>query len=160
MRPEAARAAKQLTVIGIALLTGVVFFLTIMIAVGGFRSEPVAKAGVIAWLAVGMGVVLFVVSHIVPKLIAHAQLTQLSQAGAVSTGQLLDVFRSKSIVAMGLAEGGAFFNIIAYYLEGQLLNLGVVVLLATRMALQLPSGATIEAWVTDQERSHDQDLER
>lgn len=149
---ESAAASKIIRIIGIAMLAGVLGFLGVVLAMKGVQNKPIAAAGIFTWLALFVGISLFVVSLVMPRVVSQAQLNQILAGSnqAATTDQMAGVFRAKSIIGMALAEGGAFFNLIAYLIEGQLINVGVVALLATRIATQLPSLHTIENWVSDQ----------
>ena len=115
----------------------------------GFRQEPFENAGIMAWVGVVVGVAAFAASYVVPGLVTNAKLGSLSQA---STEDLIGAFQTKAILGMALAEGGAILNVVVYFLEGQVLNLGVVALLATRLAMQIPTAAGLEYWISSQQQ--------
>ena len=61
--------------------------------------------------------------------------------------EYLGAYRGKQVVGSALAEGAAFFNVLAHFLDGQLMNFGLVVVLAARIASQIPTRRRLERWL-------------
>lgn len=137
-------------IVGGTLIAGSLTFLGMMLLVGGFKNEPFADAGVISWLGIGMAVAMLVLSYIVPSMSQKAQLDQLSMRDNVPATDYAGIYRAKMIIGQAMVEGAAFFNVIAYFVEGQLMNLGVVLLLVARIAVQIPSEGSLRRWIRDE----------
>jgi hypothetical protein len=55
------------------------------------------------------------------------------------------------IIGMALLEGAAFYQAIAYYVEGQPLALGLGCLLLLGLIVQFPTRSRVERWLENQE---------
>ena len=58
--------------------------------------------------------------------------------------QLLAIYQTRLVIACALLEGAAFFNLVAYFIEGQTLNLIVTGVLLVMMAMRFPTTGTVE----------------
>jgi hypothetical protein len=77
----------------------------------------------------------------------HHSLANLGDAGL-----LYMVYQTKTIIAAALLEGAAFFNNIAYMLEGNLITLIAALLLVAAVAAMFPSATRIADWIESQLR--------
>jgi len=156
---------RTMQIITVALLLGVVIFLGIaltMRAQGGF-GEPPAQP-LLTYLALGCGLLMAVGHLVLPDLALGGMRRQIAQGTWQPTGEdgqptgpvsqaaaLLAFYQTRLLVTLALLEGGAFFCLIAYMLEGRLLApLGASLLLGL-MALRFPTRDGVEQWL-DRER--------
>ena len=144
-RKEFADAARASQVVGVALLLGCLSFAMVALFTRGVGSEIYEGASVITWMGLGMGCIMGMNSIIIPIFISRREGNSLND--------LLGIFRKKTIVGMALCEAASFFNLIAYIIDGQLLSLGIVVLLMLRLGMQIPSAGALEGWVMDRTRT-------
>lgn len=140
--------ARGMLVIGGGLLMGCVFFGALTLFINGFSKEVYEGAGILSYMGVGMGCIMFVNSFVIPMMIGRKQ--------GGSLDEWIGIFRSKMIVGMSLCEGASFFNLIAYFIDQQLMSLGMVLLLMVRLVSQIPTAGGLESWVTDRMRSVEQ----
>lgn len=140
--------ARQLQIIGGALIMGCISFGMLVLALKGISEEVYEGAGVITWMGLVMGCMMLANSFIVPMMMGRREGTSIES--------WLGIFRSKSIVGMALCEGGAFFNLVAYMINTQLLSLGVAILLLARLVTLLPTAGGIEIWVGHRMRAAEQ----
>jgi hypothetical protein len=73
----------------------------------------------------------------------------LQAAGAESAevASLINVYQTQLIVAAAMLEGGAFFCIVAYMLEGQAIARNLAIVLIFMLALQVPMVSQVESWI-------------
>ncbi|QDU58415.1 hypothetical protein [Aeoliella mucimassa] len=95
----------------------------------------------IAYLAIGFAMIATVLGFIVPQVIA---------ARSPAT---IGTYQSTLIVGCALFEGAAFFNLIAYMLEGQLYSLVIAALLMLCILSRFPTVAKVEEWLEARLRS-------
>jgi hypothetical protein len=77
----------------------------------------------------------------------HHSLANLGDAGL-----LYMVYQTKTIIGAALLEGAAFFNNIAYMLEGNLITLIAALLLVAAVAAMFPTATRIADWIESQLR--------
>lgn len=140
--------ARGLQVIGGGLLMGCVFFGALTLFMNGISEELYEGAGLLTYLGVGIAGLAFVGSFVIPMMIGRRQ--------GESLDDWIGVFRSKMVVGMALCEGATFFNLIAYFIDEQLMSLGIAVLLMVRLVSQTPTAGGLESWVTERMRSVEQ----
>jgi hypothetical protein len=156
-RQRIAAAARTSQIIVAALVIGVLIFLGVVLAMPrkADQHEPL-----ITYMAAAFTLALIILSSIGPYLVASKALRfrGFVPASEGSVGlthglddqtlvQLLGVFQSSVIVACAPLEGGAFFNLIAYFLEGRVISLIAVGILLILMAMRFPTTATAEDWI-------------
>lgn len=139
---------RGMQVVGVSLMMGCAFFGAIVLFLRGFSSEIYKGAGILTWLGLGVAVVLLMLSFVIPS--------SIGARSANSIAEHIGVFRSKTIVGMSLCEGGAFFNLIAYMVDEQLIGLGATALLMGRIAMQLPTVGGVTYWMRERMRSVEQ----
>ncbi len=62
------------------------------------------------------------------------------------------LYQTRLIVGLGLLEGAAFFNLIAYLLEGHWWSYLVVAALLTWMLASFPTRDRLRRWIDDREQ--------
>lgn len=65
-------------------------------------------------------------------------------------GRLLAVHLTKTIIAVALLEGAAFFAIIAYLITGSMLALVIAVALIVALAFHIPTRSGVVHWIENQ----------
>lgn len=158
--------ARTMQVIVLALAAGVITF-GVIAAVIGPEAPGNAQQGpsIIAYLAGAVACVALVASIAVPALLVanarrrivagrpampNPKLTIPPELGNV--GPIAVVYQTRLIVGAAILEGAAFFNLIAYLLEGQLLSLVAAgVMLAALLSL-FPTPSRLEDWIENQLR--------
>ena len=140
--------ARGMQVVGGGMVMGCVFFGALTLFVNGISDELYEGAGILTHLGVGVGCFILVGSFVIPMMIGRRQ--------GGSLDEWIGIFRSKITVGMALCEAGVFFNFIAYFIDQQLMSLGIAVLLMVRLVSQMPTAGGLESWVTERKRSVEQ----
>ena len=161
-----------------ALVGGCLFFLFILLVLAPTGMAGGNRDPLITWIALGFGALTVVLRLIVPGLVVSRTLGAiargtyqlgLGQGRPVpnferfiertgDAGLLWTVYLTRTIVAGALLEGGAFFLLISYLLEGQLLALGAAIFLIVGIALLMPTRNSVIHWIED--RLRDVEMER
>jgi hypothetical protein len=153
-------------IISAALLSGVICFLIVVVFVipGG------AKNGLLlnTYAAFGIGLIALVISHIIPPLVGSGIKRALAAGKQVQlpaqfkaspevgpAGNLLFLFQTRLIIGLAILEGAAFYNLVAYMLERQQMNLVMVGLLMAAMLVKFPTHSELEKWLVDEMKSID-----
>ncbi|MFK7822369.1 MAG: hypothetical protein AB8G99_26985 [Planctomycetaceae bacterium] len=147
-RERFAKEARQVQIICAALVMGCVVFAMLGLVIKGVSNEVYENASVVTWLGVVLGSLLLVQSVVVPMMIARRK--------ADSVDGWFGIYRIKTIVGMAICEGAAFFNVVAYIIDVQLISLGVVVLLLLRMFTFFPTAGGLENWLSNRMRTAEQ----
>lgn len=141
-----------------ALVTGVLAFLGIVVALfSRGDGEPL-----ITWIAIAVAIVTVFASIVVSRMVTRQglQSTDLPSPSGVDDrfgvgtddrvlSKVLAAYQTRLIVACAPLEGAAFFNLIAYMLEGQALSLIVAGMLMLLMAVRFPTTGGAEDWVAN-----------
>ena len=138
-----------------ALIAGLVFFGTI-----AFVSRWAQQPGdlMVAYLAVGMSVLMIVVQAIFPQvMVANKRSEWLNPpAGqdridaARAPLELCMLFHTKRIMQCAMLEGAGFFCLIAYIITGQWWLYAIVFLLIAIMIFTLPTRPKLDQWIENQ----------
>ncbi len=147
--PDFSEDLRGMKIVVFALIQGVVFFAGIMLWVGGFKNEPFSDAGAVAWAGVGFGALMLVLSYVIPSAKERRGLDELSQQQHAKVSDYLGLYRGNLIIGCALAEGACFMNVLLYFIGGQLMNLGLVVVLVIRIAMHMPSQTRVARWLAD-----------
>lgn len=155
-----------------ALAAGVVVFGVLVLTILDGGNRPAAAANqptilglpLLTALAVGFGVITLVASVVVPRLMVEGGLraiaggsttddTKLTDTGerqvypANDVGRLLPLYQTQLIVASALNEGGAFFGLIAYMLEGNPAALATAGVLVAVLLSRFPVADRVRGWL-------------
>lgn len=167
---------RTLQVIIAALVLGLVTFGAMVVllfprpivapAADGAAAAPFEVGGmqVITLAALCMGLADLVLSQIVPALATARGRSQIAReklvtkdpaklsptALASDAGRLLAIYQSQTILGAALAEGGAFFALIAFMLERHWAALGLAVVLAVVVAYHFPTRDRLAGWLDRQ----------
>lgn len=162
-------AANLLTmrIITGALIAGVVVFLAITFVVRSDQQGPIfvtapdlGLSSIFVLLGLVGALLCVLAAYFVPPLLVANQRRQLAEGRFVmgpnkevpknETLGLVMIYQSQMIVSLALLEGAAFFNAIAFMLEGSPLSLGLALLLLGVMALWFPTRSGLESWLAEQ----------
>jgi hypothetical protein len=150
-------SVRTLQIIVGALVIGVLVFLAVVIALPRKADQ---EGPFITYMAAALTLVCIIVSSIGPFVVASKALRFRgfvpASEGSVGPAyglddhtlvQLLAVYQTWVIVACAPLESGAFFNLIAYFLEGRVASLIAVGVLLMLMAMRFPTTASAEDWI-------------
>ncbi|QDT29734.1 hypothetical protein [Gimesia panareensis] len=148
--------ARTMIIIWFAMIMGVVVF-AVIAGVKGQDQQP-QEDMLLTMVGMGMAAFMFVVSLIVPNIVANQQFRAALQRGRYETDEekqqamndLESVFMTKFLIGMALLEGGAFINLVFYLVEGKILAYIPVAILVAFMIASKPSQAKLEAWIRNQ----------
>lgn len=129
-----------------ALVFGVVSFAAVAIVLR--LGDPPAAAMLISLIAVGFAAVMAVARQIVLSLFSGG--TGASEGGGTSGA--LALYQTRMIIGLALLEGAAFFNLVAYLVEGHWWSLAVTAGLVALMLSAFPTRGRLTQWVADREQ--------
>jgi hypothetical protein len=132
-------------IIGGALVFGVVSFVTIAVVL---RLGQAAEEGALMSL-VGVGVAAAAV--VARQVVVGVMSGATPKAGLPASGAL-GLYVTRLIVGLAILEAAAFFNVIAYLLEGHWWSLLVVAGLVAWMIASFPTRTRLRQWVEDREQ--------
>jgi hypothetical protein len=147
---------RTLQVIVTLLASGVFAFAAAVTFLGA--QQPPAEP-FLTYVAAGCAILAIVMWGVVPGIlvsrgrqaIVAGQPLQLKtkppgaeQAGDV--GSLANVYLLRTIVAVAILRGGAFFNLVAYLLEGRVLSLIVAGILWVMILMHVPGSNKLADW--------------
>ncbi len=166
-------------IMGVATFLAIALFVT-QVAVnpappppgGGAGGAAIAAPGdsslpVITYLAVASGLIVLVLSFVVPKInIARAR-RQIALAGPIATiegvppepkqlypagytGKLAQLYQTQLIIGAAMLEGAAFFATIAYMLERNPIALATAIVLLGALVARFPTSDRVNAWLDRQ----------
>jgi hypothetical protein len=144
-------------IIAAALALGAFFFLVIVLVVRstGHAAQPPATP-LLTYIGIGFAVMALAASMFVPQLIVAGGLKNIVRRKGSTTAEdeivsLCFLYQTSMIQGLALIEGAAFFQIIAYLIEGQAASLIAAAILLVLMVLQIPHRARVEAWIERQQ---------
>ncbi len=149
---------KVVQIICVALVLGVSMFAVVIAVVtnwGGVNRD----LSLLTTFGLGMGGLLFLLSIFVPAIIgkgaAKTMLQQIESAGNKPDSdeglqQLLGVFQTKTIIRFALLEGGAFLNLIVFFVDHSIISLAVTGGVIVCMMLAIPRNEQIYEWLSEQ----------
>jgi hypothetical protein len=162
--------ARTLQIIVGALSAGVWMFMAVALVLDLGEPENQADEPFVSYLGVGLAALAFVAWAVVPGMIVarmreaivagkSEQLTLNTSPAAADLGDvgpLAGVSQSRIIVGSAILEGAAFFNLMAYMLEQQLVNAAVAGLLAVVIMASIPTYGRLEGWMQNELASIEQ----
>jgi hypothetical protein len=147
-----------------ALAAGILILGFICFGVRDWGQKPAAdRTPVMTYLALGFAAVMIVIHVVVPyRLATNArrararQVVRFDERGTSADGldsesvDLLGIYQDQLVMRAALIEGPAFFLLLAYMVEGQLIALLVAGLLLLRQLSMIPSQTRVERWLDEQ----------
>ena len=142
--PQVKSTIRVCQIITSALMIGVMVF-GIIATVIGSRGGP--RAPMLAYVGVLIAVQIVALRFFIPglfiktqiKSVKHSELEQVSE-------RLPQLYQTQLIIALAMLEGSAFFNLIAYLIEGNWFSLGIAGFMLALMALMFPTENRFESW--------------
>jgi hypothetical protein len=167
---------RVLQIIVAAMAMGVLTFLAIVVLLVPRAIVPEGPAGaggqginlggmqIITLAALFMGASALVLSNMVPALVVARGRSQIAReklvpddpsklppiAQPTDAGRLLALYQNQLIIGAALAEGGAFFSVIAYMLERHPVALGLAIVLLGSLLIKFPTRDRVAAWLDQQ----------
>ena len=154
---------KQLVTIRIivgALCAGGLFLAGVVL----LMPRRVADEPMLAFMALLFSVCGVIAAAIVPRMIGKRARNSLvdnarpqpqpspslASGDASHVSRIMGIYQTRLITSLALLEAAAFFNLVAYMIEGQVVNVAVALVLLVLMLIQFPSRTRTEHWVADQ----------
>jgi hypothetical protein len=143
-----------------AMMIGVVAFLVVsllMRAQGQFQ-QP-GPVPIITYIALGLTAMLLALQTVVPRAILTAARRGLARKTGLDADAKMDadvwelcgIYQTRLIVGCAMAEGPAFFCLIAYLIEGQWITVAAAVLGLLVMASKFPTRDRLLNWLAAQQ---------
>ncbi|MBX3394766.1 MAG: hypothetical protein KF841_05320 [Phycisphaerae bacterium] len=155
--PRLISAVKTLMLIDLALIMGVLMAAGVLMFVRSSQTagQPAEFATpLITYVAAGVGAMTLLMSFVLPGSMDSA-FRQKLKASAVRTDDpvpFLNAYFIRNIVVAAMLEGGAFFNVIGFFIEGRPLSLVATGLLLAVMGMQMPNTDRAAGWIERQRR--------
>ena len=157
-----------------ALPAGLFFFLLIAILDRFGGNQPADLFGILTLAAVAYAAMSLVAQAVVPRMITGAARRRIAQGTwqppglttpqiatllkrTGTSGQFMLVNQLRLILGGAILDGAAFFVVLAYFLEGSPIALGVAVLLITALLLKFPTAGRVGDWIENQRRRMEED---
>jgi hypothetical protein len=154
---------RTMRIIVLTLAMGILAFgvVAVVIRLEG-PNQPVPDPPLITFIGLPFAASLFVLQGVVPNLIAAGMRRRLAagkwpppgmakSAPADDTGKLCMLYQVRLLIGAALAESAAFFLLIAYLLEGQIVALAGAAVMLALVLVRFPSRSGLEDWLSDQQ---------
>jgi hypothetical protein len=153
---------RTMRIIVIALAMGVLAFLVVAVVIRQQNpNQPVPDPPIITITALGFAGLQLILQAVIPGLIATGLRRQLAagkwpRPGILSVPaddvvKLCALYQTRLIIGAAIAEGAAFFLLIAYLLEGQLVALAGAAVMLALVLVRFPTRSGLEGWLSDQQ---------
>lgn len=151
---------RTLQVLVAALAGGVFMFASVATLIGPGQPK---EGPFVTYMAMGFAAVAFVVWAVLPgvlsrrgrqdivagrPILANAKLPGAEAAG--DAGALVNLYMLRTIIAVAILEGAAFFNLVAYLLEANLLGLVDAGILFLMILMHIPTQNRIADWIQNE----------
>jgi hypothetical protein len=153
------RVARILTV---AIIAGAVIAGAILITLRTQNPpQPPAQQPIVSYVGYAFAAICLLASVLVPGIILASFRKQIAQGRQPNSSapwpqppndlvSWITLYQSSLIISLALLEGPTFLQLIAYFLEGQSISLGVALGLVACMILKFPTRAGVERWIETQ----------
>ena len=148
-------------IILLALVGGCLVFMIIAVIVRqGGGMNPLAREPIFTYIALAFGVIVLVNSFILSKIMTSKGRLRIIESTKTVPGtdtihdettDLYDLYQTRMIVTAAPREGGAFFLLIAYLIEGTIWSLLGAGLMVIFLLAMFPSVITVNRWVEEQQ---------
>jgi hypothetical protein len=154
---------RIMRILVIALAMGILTFLVVAIVVRQQDpNQPVPDPPIFTLTGLGFAGLQLILQAVIPGLVATRLRRQLAagnwprlQMSAPvpmdDVGKLCMLYQTRLIVGAALVEGAAFFLLIAYLLEGQIVALAAAAVMLALVLVRFPTQAGLESWLSDQQ---------
>ncbi len=156
------RTAQLIT---FALATGVILFLVIVTVFLGARVQAFEEGAMISFAMAAIAVVAIFARLFVPGLVVNSSCQRIAtgtfvinpgQSNTVlpdtDEGKLLQVFLIKTIIGAAILEGGAFGNLVAFMLEGQIYSIVLAIICLLGVVVAFPTRSGLSEWLESRQR--------
>jgi nitric oxide reductase large subunit len=147
-----------------AILLGIVAFLGIAVSLRTqpqFQQQP-AGVPILTYTSAAFTLMMLVLQAVFPGMVATASRRKLATATPPSSANaglelspevigLCGIYQTRLIIAAALIEGGAFFCLISYLVEGQWPSLAIAVFCVVVIASKFPTRGRLERWLEAQQ---------
>ena len=145
---------RAMQIIAGALIAGVTMFALLAIMMTMDRAP---EAPLISYIAAGSAALATLLRAIIPAAVARRKVDQLANSvdasdGGATESQLYRVYQTSMIIGMAMLEGTAFFCLIAYMGEANMLPLTATGVLLVLMFCSYPTQSRVDHWVENQLR--------
>ena len=145
-------AKKVALIIFSALVLGVLFFAAITCVVRLSSEESLfnMELSVIALVGVAFAAIVLIPSIIVPMFAQKAAVKEVAKEFAgkldesAAATKMFGGFQTAMIIGLALLEGAAFFNLIAFLIDGSVFSMVAVAVLLSCMLVRIPLPLRIE----------------
>jgi hypothetical protein len=150
-------AVRAMQIIAGALVMGVLAAGVVFIFMTFGKKQPIPNP-FLTYLAAGWGAIAIVLSFVVPGVMGGNMRRNsnasppLSSGNVPPVGPLVGRYQTLLIIRLAMLEGAAFFAIFAYFLEANLISLGVAGVLLLVMLASFPTVSRVENWIEDEVR--------
>ncbi len=116
----------------------------------GFEAEALEEpAPVLQYLGYGLAATAIFMFNLVGPLVRNQALKQIPTPLEEHLDQTLGAYQTGAIISGAILEGAAFFNLIAYMIEGAIGNLATAVILVMGLASLFPTVSGVANWIED-----------
>lgn len=149
---------RQLQIVVGALTVGCVTFMAIAIVLqsGAMANPP--GVPFISYVALAMSAFAVLARVVVVPAVVARGCAAIARAESGSTDStreaadgdvipLVGLYTTKTIIAGALFEGAAFFLLISYLLEGQMLSLVAAIVMIVAVAMHFPTHSRVAGWI-------------
>lgn len=136
---------KVIQIIAMALMMGVLSFGVVAFKLGQGKQPPATP--IVSYVAAGMGVMMFVMHIVVPKIVTNQRMNGLEKHAGDVTSILVKTFQTKTIIGFALLEGAAFYGLVAYIVEGHEIAIGVSIFMLFCMSIEFPGTNRVNNWI-------------
>lgn len=154
-RSEIDARILTMQILAASIAAGALIFLVLAVVLHAAKPPDSNEARpVLSYLALAVAAVILVIHRIIPALIIKAGRRKIvrepSDFPDGDVTRLCVLFRTKMLASLGLLEGGAFLQLVAYLVEGFTPTLIATGILIAAMLILFPSGTHIESWLGEQ----------
>jgi hypothetical protein len=158
--PVLTRRIRMMQIILSVLVGGCLIFMTVAVIVRQRGAMNAAwRDPIMTYIALAFALIVLVNSFILSNLMTskgRLRIVEATKAIRVSgamhdyTTDLYDLYQTRMIVTAAPREGGTFFLLIAYMLEGNSWSLVGAVVMVGVLAAMFPTFTRVERWVEEQ----------
>jgi hypothetical protein len=153
---------RTMRIIVSALALGVMtLFVVVVVMRQQNPNRPVPDPPIITFIALGFAGLQFVLQAVIPNLMAAGARRRIAagqwppgmgaSVPADDLGKLCMLYQVRLVVGAALVEGAAFFLLIAYLLEGQIVALAGAAVMLALVLVRFPTRSGLEGWLSDQQ---------
>ncbi len=155
------RFTSTVQIITGALALGIVVYAIVVLLMEPEQAEA-DEARFISLMAAGAAVMAWFLSIVVPRLLRTSMRQSIADGNFSVTnipsaatelgdfGSLASMYQATLIINLAILEAAAFFNLMAYMLEHQTINLFFAAGLLFAIFVKFPTRRAVESWINDE----------